>query len=737
MDNQLNSLTSNPEKHLSKTQKFVENTKRAVRKVLTSTWIAASTMGPMATTTTATFVPASVNTITAVAPAASTVAKVITLWTAASLMAACGDDGPDSPIETRDTTPPTINVSKSEVDITWWKEICISGNQLYIWDVLVASWSDNKTKNCNVSLSINWKAVTSWTKVSEEWTLTIKVSDEAWNVKNSSITLSVDKPIMWLESIKYLPLQVDQEVDLLQWVTLGNGASLQKVEIEMDGQKSEISDPHHYIPAYPWVCSIILTVKDRNGKVSEYKVDNLTIKALEYEAVSITNVNPEDLMPKVEIWDKNVYKHIEHLRIPEATVVTDMMWKYGAGNHSPEEYQQLMMRLNTGMMWENPVDYNNYEAVWWNLYNEPSNHAHAERFTLNTLVKHANFKVLDCGDYYDNLYNLCKSNPNQINIMWISVGNDVNKEKYDLRANEKIKQYAKEKNRLVFYAWWNVSTEDGNLYNKVYQEDLPLPDEHSVYSGPSRTHNKNDNTLNRHIMVTFWTDSGGNIDQTNENGESSKFPVWFHDKVLFSWRAFPRRRYNWDEISWETWKYATSHTNFVNVAIACILFQMKADTPDVDEFLNMVRATALSTDYIRFDLNGDGDTNDNYNGQPESQPLQLMNPAWFFKKYLMPTNLPSTLQFSKTAALNKWYYKGVIFDIPWAEVKINWQWVAYNDANKSQIKGQNPMNLEWRINGDLCRKMWYKWKSVSWKIIVVDDKWNGLNIDKDFSISIQ
>ena len=79
----------------------------------------------------------------------------------------------------------------------------------------------------------------------------------------------------------------------------------------------------------------------------------------------------------------------------------------------------------------------------------------------------------------------------------------------------------------------------------------------------------------------------------------------------------------------------------------------------------------------------------------------------------------------------------VIFDIPWAEVKINWQWVAYNDANKSQIKGQNPMNLEWRINGDLCRKMWYKWKSVSWKIIVVDDKWNGLNIDKDFSISIQ
>ncbi|MBR4634190.1 hypothetical protein IKO50_04525 [bacterium] len=53
---------------------------------------------------------------------------------------------------------------------------------------------------------------------------------------------------------------------------------------------------------------------------------------------------------------------------------------------------------------------------------------------------------------------------------------------------------------------------------------------------------------------------------------------------------------------------------------------MKADITDVDELLEMIRSTAL-TDYIKFDLNGDGDTNDNYQGQPENQPLQLMNPA--------------------------------------------------------------------------------------------------------------
>ena len=60
--------------------------------------------------------------------------------------------------------------------------------------------------------------------------------------------------------------------------------------------------------------------------------------------------------------------------------------------------------------------------------------------------------------------------------------------------------------------------------------------------------------------------------------------------------------------------------------MADLCFQMKADIQDVDELLEMMRSTAL-TDYIRLDLNEDGDTDDNYNGQPETQPLQLINPA--------------------------------------------------------------------------------------------------------------
>lgn len=79
---------------------------------------------------------------------------------------------------------------------------------------------------------------------------------------------------------------------------------------------------------------------------------------------------------------------------------------------------------------------------------------------------------------------------------------------------------------------------------------------------------------------------------------------------------------------------------------------MKADVSDVDELLEMIRSTAL-TDYIRFDLNGDGDTDDTHDGQPESQPLQLMNPAGFFQKYLMPTSLPTNLKSNETTPLEK------------------------------------------------------------------------------------
>ena len=165
---------------------------------------------------------------------------------------------------------------------------------------------------------------------------------------------------------------------------------------------------------------------------------------------------------------------------------------------------------------------------------------------------------------------------------------------------------------------------------------------------------------------------------------------------------------------------------------------MFAEVKDVDELLDMIRNSTELKDYIRFDLNGDGDTDDICDGQPETQPLILMNPAGFFLKYLMPKELPSTISLSQTADLSKGYYKGIIFDIPGAEVKINGEWIRYNAENTATILAQNPFTLEWRINGDLLRKLGYKQgDSLKGKIIAIDDLWSGLNLSQEIAIQIK
>ena len=86
---------------------------------------------------------------------------------AVTLLSACSggdsDDGgsinPPTPVI--DVTPPTIKVLLSTVDITGVEEIRISGNELSIGSKLVASWSDNVTKNCMVQMTFDGVSVIS------------------------------------------------------------------------------------------------------------------------------------------------------------------------------------------------------------------------------------------------------------------------------------------------------------------------------------------------------------------------------------------------------------------------------------------------------------------------------------------------------------------------------------------------------------------------------------------------
>ena len=219
-------------------------------------------------------------------------------------------------------------------------------------------------------------------------------------------------------------MQVDEAVNLLLGITFAEGLTLQKVEYEKDGEIALVPNPESFVPEYPGTICIILTLERIDGSTIEVRVDQLTVKGLSYNSMSISDIKPEDILPIInqvnpEAGDTRAYERIEHIRIAEATRIRDMMWEYGAGDHSSEAYKALMSRLNTGMMGENPKGYDNYEIIGGGIADTPSNHAHNEWNTLTTLIKHANFIIIDppSWDLYGELNNLCITHPHNIYIM--------------------------------------------------------------------------------------------------------------------------------------------------------------------------------------------------------------------------------------------------------------------------------------------------------------------------------
>ena len=614
---------------------------------------------------------------------------------------------------------PEITLNKSEINILWSEKVNISNNQLIIWDEIIASWTDKSDQNCTVSLKFNDNEIKSWDTIEWYGKLILTITNNKW--KSSIVEIIVkNESIYWLENLKNLNIKVDQEIDLLQWISFAEWISLVKTDIEIDWTRKNIPDPSHFTPEYPWNCNIIFTVQWKNWNTAEIKSDNLIIKAIEYKSVEIKDLQPKEILPivwQINSWDKKAYEHIEHLRIAEGTRIRDMMWKYWTWKYSPEEYQKLMLRLHTWTIWYKPLWFDNYEIVWKDFLNGIE-HEHNTRDILNSIIKHANFIIIE--DYSNAMEELYNNQPNNsINIFGKSWWTEVKTKNDYIKENTdyfNLKEYINKDNFLRFLSGSNLS----KSLKKIYQENTDLT-ENSIYCIPqSNANSKNDTNINKHIFITIWTDKDWNVDISNSSN-GSKFPIWFHPDILFSWRTFPYNTLSWN-IHAEDWNYVTSYTNYTNLAMTDLCFQMKADIPNVDQLMSMIRNTSLTN---QIHLNW------------QTQDLHLINPAWFIKEYLMPTP-PTEINEWTTISLQKWEYLWIIFDIPWAEVNINWEWIPYNKDNQSIIKSQNPFNLKWRLNWKLAKKMWYnKNNPIKWKIIITDENFNWLNISKDVSINIK
>ena len=237
--------------------------------------------------------------------------------------------------------------------------VSVKDNQLLFDQDVAASWTDDISKSCKVELSLlpssgQSKTINSGDKLEEAGTLHIKVLDEAGNSSSAEISLTV-VAVFGLENLQGKTLQVDLKVDLLEGITFAEGLTLQKVEVEQDGQRSEIPDPKDFTPESIGTVSIILTLARTDGSSIEVRVDGLSVKGIPYNALEIIDIYGKNYLPQPEVGDLKVYDHIDQIRVGESKRIVDMMWEYGAGTHSKEQYQQLMGRLNTGMLGENPI----------------------------------------------------------------------------------------------------------------------------------------------------------------------------------------------------------------------------------------------------------------------------------------------------------------------------------------------------------------------------------------------
>ena len=252
-----------------------------------------------------------------------------------------------------DSQAPTIEVNIPEKNVIAGVKVTVEGNQLYFDDQVAATWKDDYSETCTVELSIAGEKINSGDILFDAGTMVISVADEFRNKATAEFILTA-VAITGLENLQNLSLQIDQEVNLLEGLTFAEGLTLQKVEMVQGSDHIQIENPRAFIPEYTGSIDIIFTFTRSDGSSIEVGVNNLTVMALGYTKVSISDMDPYVILPlygigPIERGDKNVYDYIDNLRIAEAMRIREMMGKYGAGGFNPEEYLQLMERLNLGM----------------------------------------------------------------------------------------------------------------------------------------------------------------------------------------------------------------------------------------------------------------------------------------------------------------------------------------------------------------------------------------------------
>ena len=120
-----------------------------------------------------------------------------------------------------DSVPPEILVEINEINVVAGLAVTFDGSQLKIGEQPVASWKDDYSEECEVSLTFaaeeggQGQAVEPGDALSDAGTLTLTVTDSQGNESKTAIVLTAIAAT-GLESLKDRDFQVDSEANLLE-----------------------------------------------------------------------------------------------------------------------------------------------------------------------------------------------------------------------------------------------------------------------------------------------------------------------------------------------------------------------------------------------------------------------------------------------------------------------------------------------------------------------------------------
>ena len=610
---------------------------------------------------------------------------------------------------------PTINILKPEgVTSQWEIKVFINkdDNTIVIGDEPTdepaISWTDDRTDNCDISVTFKKKneteskPVSSWTTIYQkseewEWELEVVIDDKEWGKNNGKINITKKAPdlVNWLENIQSLSMKIDQEVNLLQWVTFSDWTTLEKLEIVVDGKRYPVNYIQqgqwvysaNYIPQIPWDYSVILTLNS-NWSNPELVVNvNKAVNPLEYNNPTLETVDHI----------KNYYSWFNNLSPENQEFIKDHILI----SYITSEWYKLD-NLEYIIAWETTTQDYPTENVW---LERPSQHTnHADRWykwvadmALGATIKTCWWNIIQLKDY-------AKNHPDKMFMVSCATDN-LSKTSHDEFTNNEVYEELNEifdnSNNSVFsISVWN---DEWWWRNKKLNEDQPEQE------GGWYTQASINSDLDNKYTVSWYNNTKNNIFW--DDLESAR-PIWFgkenknivvafiqptdklnreEESTKSSWPTAFRSSTLWNHLSVLVYNY---HSTTLESANKIFVQKYLAQKP----FMYKDQADWKIKEWgFRYFSDTDKFKNNELLHKPEIDAVQLNNEI---------TPLPS----------GHWLY------YLWPSIEFEYNWKKYNPSDNYDIRQtaiSSWKDIQYYSNTTLDIKRGWKW-TTSFKVGVLN-----------------